>query len=79
MFLHSGLHQGECLSIEQGVVVLRVTMLTQKLTKSLERVGSMLLALCSRTDISVMSLPWHSFIFFSSCTLRITIILLGTG
>ena len=33
MFLHSGLHQGECLSTEQGVVALRVTMLTQKLAK----------------------------------------------
>ena len=33
MFLHSGLHQGECLSMEQGVVVLRVTMLTKKWAK----------------------------------------------
>ena len=33
MFLHSGLHRGECLSMEQGVVALRVKMLTQKLAK----------------------------------------------
>ena len=33
MFLQSGLHQGECLSTEQGVVALRVTILTQKWAK----------------------------------------------
>ena len=79
MFLHSGLHQGECLSTEQGVVALRVTMLTQKLSKSQERVGSMSLALYSCTGILVSSLPLHSFIFFSSCSLSITIVLLRTG
>ena len=33
MFLHSGLHQGDCLSTEQGIVALSFTMLTQKLAK----------------------------------------------
>ena len=33
MFVHSWLHQNEHLSMEQGVVALRVKMLTQKLAK----------------------------------------------